>query len=401
MSIGAASGQDDFDHYSEEQMADPYAMYERFRQCPVGRSSRYGGFAYAATFDGAKKVFSDFQTFSSHKGPGLPGRPVKVYPLDLDPPEHAKFRRLVNRHFSQEVAEANRARTEGLVNGFIDNIIEQGHCDLADDVVRPVLPPTVLPLIGVPIEDQERFEVWIDYLTRRRVSDPEGVVRAADEAVEHLQKIVAYRRTSEPQDDALGSLMNGKVDGRDLSDDEIARTLLIILAGGLDTTSISVLESCMYFFQNPAEAERMRSGELDWAVAIEELLRFFSPVTALGRVAMKDTEIAGCPIKAGEFIMAMNGAANRDPEKFVDADKCVLDRKDNPHISFGNGAHICLGRHIARMEIDVMLKAILTRLPDCKIADDFVPEYWVGQGRALKTLPVTFTPGQRLGAAAE
>lgn len=391
--------QEDFNYYSEEQMQNPYPMYEEFRErCPVGRSEHYGGFAFVSRYDDAKRVFSDFQTFTSSNGIGLPGRPIKLYPVDLDPPEQTKFRRILNRHYTPEAAEAARPMVEKLVSGLIDDFIETGSADLADDLVRKTLPPTVLPIIGVPLNDLAVFSDWVDKTTRRRVSNPEGVVEAAHAMLEYLIGVVAERRkVATPPDDTLQSLIDADFKGQKLGDEDIARTLMIIINGGLDTTTVAVLESLLHLSRNPALAEGLRSGEYPWGPAVEELIRYYSPVTVMGRTVVKDVDLSGVQLKAGEYIHTMPGAANRDPRRFADADKCILDRADNDHLSFGNGAHICLGRNIARMEIQTICRQVIERMPDFRTAPDFVPEFEAFQGRAMKHLPVSFTPGKRLG----
>lgn len=392
---------EEFDYYSPEQMYDPYPMYRELRsKCPVAHSKQHGGFVYAATYAESKVILSDYRNFSSNNGIGLPARPIRLFPVDVDPPEQVRFRRILNPHFTPEAAEILRPRVEMLVDDLIDGFIERGHAELGDDLVRPTLPATLLPVLGIPLADLHKFSGWVETTMRRRVSDPEGVVRAAALIHEYVTGVVAERRANQPgPHDVLNSLLTQPFDGRGLDDDEIARTLMIIINGALDTTTVGVLEAMLHLSRNPADAERLRSGEVPYPVAIEELLRAYCPVTVMGRTVMNDLDLRGEPVKAGEFIMAMPGAANRDPEQFSDPDRVVLDRTDNPHLSFGNGAHVCLGRHIARMEIEVFLRAVLTRMPDFETVEGFEPEFDIFQGRAMKHLPVVFTPGQRRSAA--
>jgi cytochrome P450 len=392
----------EFDYYSPEQMYDPYPMYRDLRsKCPVAHSRHHGGFAFASTYDESKSILSDFKNYSSNNGIGLPARPIRLFPVDVDPPEQVRFRRILNPHFTPEAAEKLRPQVERLVDQLIDGFIETGHAELGDDMVRPTLPATLLPVLGIPLEDLPKFAGWVETTMRRRVSDPEGVVRAAALIHEYVTGIVAGRRANQPgPHDVLNSLLTQPFDGRALDDDEIARTLMIIINGALDTTTVGVLEALLHLSRHPQDAERLRSGEVPYPVAIEELLRAYCPVTVMGRTVMNDGELRGEPVKAGEFIMAMPGAANRDPARFEDPDRVILDRADNEHLSFGNGAHICLGRHIARMEIEVFLRAVLTRMPDFRTPEGFEPEFDIFSGRAMKHLPVVFTPGRRLGGSA-
>lgn len=144
--------------------------------------------------------------------------------------------------------------------------------------------------------------------------------------------------------------------------------------------------------KHPEDKERLLSGEAPWNVAIEEFLRFTTPIQALRRTVVKDTELDGAMVSKGAFVLALNGAANRDPAKFPDPDRCIISRDARDHMSFGSGAHVCIGRHYARVMIDVCLRTVLARVGDYKLAHGFVPDYTSSEARALKTLPVSFTP---------
>jgi len=392
---------DAFDHASPEQMNDPYPMYEAFRrQCPMGRSSQHGGFNFVARYETVKKLFEDFSTFSSSEGVGIPPHPFEMFPIDLDPPLQAKYRRILNTRFTVEAVAAKGERIESVIDGLIDGFIERGEADLAADLVRPLLPAIVLPLLGVPYEDQPKMSAWIEYLTRGRATDMEGVMKAGQDIGMYLMQRVAQRREMPKEDDVLGLLLESFIDGEPFTDEQIYRTLLIILFGGLDTTSAVMLESLYFLARNPDEKQKLLSGERDWKTAIEEFVRFTSPIQGLRRTAKKETELEGKAIKPGDWIFGLHGSANRDEAIFPEAGRCLLDRSPNPHLAFGAGAHICLGRNLARLEIELMLRAVLTRLGDYQVAGEFAPEYLVGEARGMKSLPVSFTPGKRLAAAA-
>lgn len=386
----------EFDHASESQMRDPYPMYETFRaQCPVGRSAQYGGFYFVATHAGAKKVMDDYSTFSSTTGVGIPPHPYKMYPIDLDPPQQTKFRRILNPRFTPEAVARHRAKIEAEVNRLIDGFIERGEAELAAELVRPLLPAIVLPLLGVPSEEQARMSAWIEYLTRGRATDLAGVAKAGEDIGMYLMTLVAQRRTQAPKDDIIGLLLESNVDGKPLSDDDIFRTVLIILFGGLDTTSAVMLESLLFLARNPDEKQKLASGERDWQTAVEEFVRYTSPIQGLRRTVTRDTELEGRALKPGDWVMALHGSANRDAKLFAEAERCLLDRRPNLHLAFGAGAHICLGRNLARLEIEILLRAVLTRFPDYQAAAGFEPDYLAGEARGMKTLPVRFSAGAR------
>lgn len=385
-----------FDHASEAQMRNPYPMYEAFRQrCPVGRSEQYGGFHFAASYAAVKKVFEDYSTYSSSTGVGIPPHPYKMFPIDLDPPHQTKFRRILNPRFTVDAVAAHGDTISAKVHELIDAFIERGSADLATELVRPLLPAIVLPLLGVPSEDQARMSAWIEYLTRGRANDLAGVAKAGEDIGIYLMTLVAKRRTEPPKDDIIGLLLTSTIDAQPLSDDDIFRTVLIILFGGLDTTSAVMLESLLFLTRHPQQKAALLRGDYDWTLAVEEFVRYASPIQALRRTLTVDAELEGQALKAGDWIMGLHGAANRDPSVFAEPDLCKLDRKPNPHLSFGAGAHICLGRNLARLEIEILLKTVLQRLGDYHTATDFQPDYLAGEARGMKSLPVQFTPGAR------
>ncbi|MES0875392.1 cytochrome P450 [Sinimarinibacterium thermocellulolyticum] len=385
-----------FDHTSEAQMRDPHPMYRAFRtQCPVGRSEQHGGFFVVSSYELVKTVFDDYARFSSTEGVGIPPHPYKMLPIDLDPPQQTKFRRVLNPRFTVESVSALAPKVEAKVHELIDAFIERGHADFAAQLVRPLLPAIVLPLLGVPMSDQPQMSAWIEYLTRGRANDLAGVAKAGEQIGAYLMGLVAARRQQPPIDDIMGLLLSSEIDGKPLSDGEIFRVLLIILFGGLDTTSAVMLEALLHLSRNPVDARRLMSGELDWARAIEEFVRYASPIQGLRRTVSEATVLGGQVLVPGDWVFGLHGSANRDPAVFKDADRCVLDRTPNPHLGFGSGAHICLGRNLARLEIRILLQTVLHRIPDYTTPSDFDPEYLAGEARGMKSLPVRFTPGRR------
>ena len=388
---------DKFDHTSEAMMRDPWDMLKMFRgQCPVAHSSLHGGFYFASTYDSVMKIVSDWETFSSADGVGIPPQPFTMPPIELDPPRHTDFRRILNRLFTVKEVEKRRNDIEQQIHKLIDTFIERGAADIANELIRPLMPILVLPILGVPLEDQIKVCAWIDHILFGRVTDPAGVQRAGMEVAQYLHALASSRRGGPPDEtNAMGLLLLGTAEGEPISDDEIARTITLVLFGGLDTSTAVMAESLLFLARNPDEKRKLRDGKYNWAVAIEEFVRITSPLVALRRTLTKETELAGTQLKKGDRILSLYGSANRDENKFVDADKCILDRSPNPHVGFGAETHFCLGRNLARLEIEVMLKVILARMYDFQVSDDFSPEYVVGESRGMKTLPATFTPGRK------
>jgi cytochrome P450 len=383
----------DYNVHDPKYAQDPYGYLAQVRsKCPLGHSNELGGFYYPTTYEGVKRVFSDYRTFTSTEGAGLPVQLVKFYPVDLDPPSHTRWRRVLNRFFTLEAAEADRPRIQALADELIDAFAGRGSADLVNELTRPFLAMTTLPVLGVPLSDRKMLSDKLMWMVHNRLIDFDGWVRTYGEIGEYLTNLVASRRGAERRDDLLQCLIEEEFDGRMLTDMEGYQVLILALFGALDSTSSAMSGSLYHLGQHPEDKRRLLSGEVTWEGAIEEFLRFTSPIQQLRRTATQATELDGGPILPGDVVLALNGAANRDPAKFADPDTCIISRDAREHMSFGAGAHVCIGRHYARVMIDICLKTALRRIGDYAVVDGFVPEYTSGEPRALKTLPVTFTP---------
>lgn len=387
---------DSFSHHDDVLMQNPHPFYEEARsKCPVAHSEALGGFYYATRFDAVRQIYSDFRDFSSAEGSGLPAQPVKMYPIDLDPPEQTKYRKILNPTFTPENVATHRARIEEIIDHLFDGIAAKGEAELLGEVIRPALATIVLPILGVPMADHPIVSEKLDYLVRHRTTDPEGCMRLGGEMCTYLMGLAAQRRKAPRKDDVLQTLIDSEIDGVPVSDDQVFRVLTVILFGGLDTTSAALGEALLHLARNPEDAERLRKGEVSWETAIEEFVRFTSPIQGLRRTVTRDVVLDGQTLHARDLVLALNAAANRDPEKFAEPNRCIIDRENNDHIGFGTGAHVCLGRNVARLVMEVFLKAMLSRFPDYQVPDDFVPEYAVGEARGMKTLPIRFAVRQR------
>jgi cytochrome P450 len=383
----------DFNLHDGRIMQQPYPIYDRLRAgCPVAHSDHLGGYAFATSYGAVKEIYSNFRTFTSSQGTSLPSHPIQLLPLDVDPPLQTKYRRLINPRFTVEAVERERAAINRVVNELVDGFIARGEADLINDMVRPALSEIVLPMLGVPTADQKFLAELSAWITLGRKIDPKRVEQAHHDLFEYLARLVEQRRGGPAVDDLIGGLLTASIDDRAIADDEIVRILVVTLLGGLDTTTAVMGEALLHLIRNPDEAGALLSGELAWAAAIEEFIRFTAPVQGMRRVVVRETTLEGVTLSPGESVIALNGAANRDPQKYVDPNRCILDRKGEEHLSFGAGAHICLGRNLARLEIEIMLDIVFRRLAKLTTAADFVPNYTVSEARVMTALPVRFTP---------
>jgi cytochrome P450 len=383
-----------FNHHDPVGMQDPYEFFDALRaKCPIARSEEHGGFYFSASYDVAKAIYSEHKNFTTTEGTALPPQMVTLLPIDLDPPQHTRFRKVLNPFFTAAAASADQPRIEGIVNSLIDAFIETGSAELATQLTRPTLARTMLPIIGVPSHDQEKIASVLDYMVHYRTVDEKGWQEGNAFVATYLTGLAASRRNGVPGNDLLQCLIDQPIDGKFLTDDEIFRVLLLTLFGALDTTHAAISEAIYHLARNPDDKQRLISGEVPWDTAIEEFLRFSSPIQAQRRTVVNAIEIAGQTIPAGTPVLALNGAANRDPAKFPEPGSCMIDRDAREHLAFGAGAHVCIGRNYARMMIKIVLSTLLQRLADFTVAADFKPHYTTAESRGIKVLPVTFTPG--------
>jgi len=297
--------------------------------------------------------------------------------LFRDPPDHTRLRNLVNKAFTPRRVQRLRPRVEALVDELLDARSAEGRLDLIADLAVPLPLIVIAELLGVPVADRERLKVWSDHAATLldgsiRDAHLEVAVPSFLELVEYLKRIVEERR-KEPQDDLISALAAAQDADDTLDDYEVLATCALILGAGHETTTNLIGNGVLALLRDRAALERLAREPQLLPSAVEELLRFDSPVQVTSRRPLEDVEIHGVTIPAGTEVNALLGSANRDPAQFPDPDRLVLDRSDNRHLSFGQGAHFCLGAPLARLEGEVALGALLRRFPRLDLEEDPPP----------------------------
>lgn len=395
------------DLISAESFLDghPWDQYAWLRaNAPVYRHPDAGGagFFWALTrYDDVRSVSRHHQLFSSYERGVMVGEPSdeellaqRLMMLNMDPPQHERYRRLVSRGFTPRQAQMMKDRIETLAREIVDDVAMKGECDLVADVAGRLPSGLIAELMGIPRSDGERlYELTeIMHTTDPSVVTPERQMEAVGEMLMYAAGVAAEKR-SRPADDIASTLVQASVDGDSLTDDEFQWFFLLLVNAGGDTTRNLVTSGMQLLFEHPKERERL-TGNLDGLLgtAVEEMLRYTSPVSHFRRTAMADTEIRGQEIAAGDKVVIFYGAANRDEEVFIDPDSFDVGRDPNPHLAFGGGgAHLCLGMHVARVEIAALVRELLSRLPDLSPAGDaqrLSSSFIVG----YHSMPVRFTP---------
>jgi cytochrome P450 len=334
------------------------------------------------------------QIFSSAMDAVDLGQKRPLIPLQVDPPDHVKYRRLLDPIF----APREMARIEGdvtrLVNDLIDSFIDRGDCEFGAEFGIPLPSAVFLTMMGMPVSDLDMFLQMKDGIIRPQGADIEEI---RDNQRESAARIDSYfesalkEREKDRRDDLLSRFLDAEIAGEKLSDDEILGMCFLLLLAGLDTVT-DTLECDFAYLAQHDDARRGIVANPDLIPsAIEELLRWETPVTALGRVAAVDTEIGGCPIPKGTKVGIALGAANTDDSVIPGAGEVDLARHPNRHLAFGGGVHRCLGSHLARMELRVALREWHRRIPEYHIPPGTDLVYTPGL-RQIERLPLVFAP---------
>jgi cytochrome P450 len=385
----------------------PWAQYAWLRaNAPVYRHPQSGtdGFWAITRYDDVRTISRQPKLFSSAaKGPML-GEPTpeELAPnlqmmLFMDPPQHDRFKLLVSRGFTPKNAQLLADRIGELSREIVDDVIERGECDLVADVAGRLPSGLIAELMGIPRADGERlYELTeIMHTTDDAVHSRDERMMAVVEMLTYAAGVVDAKRRN-PGDDIASTLVQAEIDGDRLTDGELQFFFLLLVNAGGDTTRNLVAAGMQQLFDHPAERARL-AADLDGLLptAVEEMLRYTSPVANFQRTVMADTELGGQQLRAGDRVVMFYGSANRDEDVFADADRFDVGRSPNPHVAFGaGGPHLCLGMHVARIEIAAMFRELLARLPDLEPAGE--PELLASSFIAgVKSMPVRFTPASR------
>jgi cytochrome P450 len=321
-----------------------------------------------------------------------------MIPLQIDPPEHKKFRQLLDPIFAPRKMAAMDEEVSELVNHLIDGFVERGEVDFAKEFSVPFPSQVFLTLLGLPLDELDRFLIMKDGIIRP--DHVTGKLYGSREAAEYQQKIadsvydyfneVLDEREKERQNDLLSLFLDAEVDGDRLTREDILDICFLFLIAGLDTVTATL--DCMFAFlaEHPEHRRQLAEDPAIIPNAIEELLRWETPVMGVARVAVAETELAGCPVHQGDQVMIMIGSANTDEAEFPDAEEVRFDREVNRHIAFGGGIHRCLGSHLARLELRVALREWHKRIPEYEIEPGHTLVYTSGI-RSIDHFPMRFT----------
>ncbi|MFI6499802.1 cytochrome P450 [Nonomuraea typhae] len=392
-----------FDPWNPDFVAHPYDVYaELRREAPVSFFEPTGQWLVARHADvnallRERRLGRSYLHAATHEEFGQPAPPdfqepfwrvVNAGMLDVEPPVHTRLRRLVSKAFTPRMVESLRPRVAAIAAGLVDAFVAKGGGDLLAEVAEPLPVTVIAEMLGVPESDRRLLRPWSAeicgmYELNPSIEAQHTAVRAASEFAAYLKDLARERRRNPGED-----LVSALAQIAELTEDELVGTCVLLLNAGHEATVNVTGNGWWSLFRNPAELARLRADRSLLPTAIEELMRWDTPLQMFERWVLEDIEVNGVAIPKGMEVALLFGSANRDPEVFADPDRLDVGRADNPHISFGAGIHFCLGAPLARIELLESFGALLDKAPAMELVREPVwnPGYVI---RGLKALEVT------------
>jgi cytochrome P450 family 142 subfamily A polypeptide 1 len=355
-----------------------------------------------AKYDDVRRISKDTATFSSAGGIRPGSGPISMM-IDMDDPEHWARRRLVNRGYTPPRVRDRENDMVRLCDEILDEVCEKGECDFVRDIAARLPLIVIANDLGVEPEDRDQLLRWSEALLDALVGEPGGEDATAEAFVgytEFATRAIADRREN-PRNDVMSTLCHAEIDGQKLDDASIISESLLILIGGDETTRHVISGGLFQLLSDGSSWAELSADRDKLGTAIEEMLRWVSPIKNMARIATRDVEYGGQRISEGEKLLLLYPSANMDADEFPDPSRFDVNRDPNAHVAFGYGSHLCLGHSLARLELRTMFNALFDRLPDLALVDEAEPEYRAANFvSGYKTMPVRFTPTARVGVFA-
>jgi cytochrome P450 len=384
-----------YDPYSHELHDDPYPVYRTLRDEHPLYYCEARGLWVLSRFDDVWEAVHDPVTFSSAQGvfPGMGEfNPDQMLPvmIMMDPPRHTQLRGLVNRAFTRRRIADREEAIRGIARDLVEALADAGGGDLVEDLAKPLPAIVIADFLGVPREDRKAFRHWSDQLIQDNPDDPAAAataMQAGASLLAYFADLIVERRRS-PRDDLLSALIAAEIDGECLGEDELFGMCVLLLVAGNETTTNLVSNSAVLFDEHPDQWRAIVADPSLLPGAVEECLRFDSPVQALARTLTRQVAIHGGTIDQGDKVLLVYGSANRDEREFPEPDIFDIGRTVERQLAFGHGIHFCLGAPLARLEAQIAYSEVLRRAPEWTVAGP--PERMhSGPIRGLSRLPVS------------
>jgi hypothetical protein len=379
----------DWDHLDRRWVEDPFPIWDEIRRkCPIAHTERFMGVYLPTRYEDVRAVAYDTENFSSRRVVVRETPPPRVPapPITSDPPEHRPARMVLLPPFTPDAIKKLEPRARAICNELIDRFIARGSCDAAVEYSQHVPVRVIAHMLGLPEEDGDLYRKWIKQILETGITDNSVLIEAVGEMTHYFMGHV-HERMEKPGDDLISYLLNVKYNGQGLSVENVIGSLRLLLIAGIDTTWSGIGSCIWHLAKTPEDRRRLVKEPQLMPTAIEEFLRAYAPVT-MAREVVKEVQINGCTFNPGQMVLLSFPAANRDPDMFSDANKVIIDRKENRHAAFGLGIHRCVGSNLARMEMTVAVAELLKRIPEFNLAG---PVKWSeGTVRGPRELPIHF-----------
>lgn len=393
----------DFNDVRFFESGPPHEIFTRMRtEAPVlwnKPTEQNDGFWSLSRYDDDVAVTADWETFSSARR-GIFIQEEGILPKEftsnlfsmMDPPHHDKHRAILAKVFTPKAVMARQPHIRAVFNAAVDQVIERGACDLVDDIGVKFPLAIIADMLGVPESDQHLLFGWTNTMADTQVTPEEGLAMMGEMGA-YLFGLIAEKRTR-PTDDLLSRLLQAEVDGQKLDDMEVVVHFAQLMAGGNETSRNAFSGGLLALLENPDQLSTLRTDPTLIDSAVEEILRWHTPIMHNVRTATRDVVIAGTKIAEGERVAMWRVSSNRDVSTFPDGDKFLIDRKQNKHLTFSGGRHYCLGNQLARLELRICIAELLRRMPDLVLTGPATRTannsfHW------MKSVPVSFSPGNR------
>ncbi len=391
----------DFDILDARYVEDPATVWAELRErCPVARTDRWGPTWMPVRYDDIAAIAHDVEHFSSRDisvvTPGRELNPMattllEAPPITSDPPLHTWARRILLPAFGPSAIEKQTDVTRGVARELLDTFADRGEADVAVEYAQHIPVRVIAQMIGVPVDDEPTFTRWAVTILQEGFNNIEKAAGAVMELITYFRARTDERRAVPAEarpDDLITLLVEATdTDGQPLGDRHVIGSCFLLLLAGIDTTWSAIGSALWHLASHPDDQRRLREDRSLMDTAVEEVLRFYSPVT-MARFVEDDIEFAGCPMKRGDKVLMNFPGGNRDPQMFEQADEFVIDRARNRHFAFGSGIHRCLGSNLARMELRVAIESFVDRVPFFELADPSAVTWSAGQVRGPRRVPV-------------
>ena len=373
----------------------PQALAELRDQCPLGYSTRYGGFWHLLEYDAVVEAARDYQRFTTSQGLLIPqtGATVRIVPPELEPPEHTTYRKMLMSYFSAGAVQDYEPMVTDIVTRILGSFAGTGSADLADDFAKQIPPLVITGVFGIQPELCEEMRILGGKFLETQILDDVDKRRDAAVALESWIQDRIDERLGGPNIDTLARIVNSEVDGAPIPSERILGMIQVLIMAGHETTIHSIASMLYRVATTPGVRDRLLADRSLVRRAVDESLRMDSPVMYLGRTVTQDTEFRGQAMVKDEKLALLYAAANRDPRRFSDPDMFDLDRDARSHLAFGSGRHRCLGEHLAVLEMEVALNLVLDVIPDYRLAPGRDVQ-WCSGGVScgVVSFPAVFTP---------